>query len=202
MTRVFLRAILYLKFLIWKPCSALCVCVCFAGRTSPTGIKSLHFLSVTHGPLTRQHLNHSPTPVKISPGTYGNFSQSLQSDVSLICTIFFLYNEKKVEAAQCLAELPDSRSRTAPAPPPPAPTSGSPTREKGPRNGPYLGQSQPGLVPARTEERRPSTFEAEDAQMGGSHEGKLSGDLIVHFLRRHPGDRKVFVLLYCVPPSL
>lgn len=88
-----------------------------------------------------------------------------------------LYNEKKVEAAQCLAELPDSRSRTSPAPPPPAPTSGSPTGEKGPRNEPYLGQSQLGPVPVCMNVCRPSTFEAEDAaasQMGGSEEGKPS----------------------------
>lgn len=96
-----------------------------------------------------------------------------------------LYNEKKVEAAQCLAELPDSRSMTDPAPPPtrapappaPAPTSGSPTGEKGPRCEPYLGQSQLGLVPICMNVCRPSTFEAEDAaasQMGGIEEGKPS----------------------------
>lgn len=110
-----------------------------------------------------------------------------------------------MEAAQCLAKLPDSWSRTTQAPPTPVPTSGSPTAEKGPRNEPYLGQSQSGLVPVRMNVCRSSTFEAEDvaaSQMGGSDEGKLSQDLIVHFLLTHRDDRRVFFFLQYALPRL
>lgn len=199
-----------------------------AGRTT-TNRKSVHFLSFTPGHLRRQHLNHSPTPVK----TFSGDGRKFQPESGEWCQHYLLSNctEKEKVGAEgggggsCIMRKRwkqhnawPSCQTVGPGPPRPLPL-------LLPHLVPQLGRRGLGmnhiwvkvnwaLFPFVWMCVGPPTFEAEEAaasQMGGSEEGKPSGDLIVHFLLTHLDDRKVLLLLLLlllhrllllIPPNL